>query len=358
MAGDDIPRGDQAPGAEAGKVTVEGEGLIDGFGRRLHYLRISLTDRCNLRCTYCMPSGGVPKLSHDEILTLEEMARVARVAVSLGVDKIRLTGGEPLLRRDLEVLLGELDALRPRPDLRITTNGLLLSRKMEALKRCGISTLNISLDTLKPERYGEITGLGQEEGRRAFQRVWDAINLALEAGCFTVKLNVVVLAGLNHDEVLDFARLTLKLPLAVRFIEYMPVGRHKPFLPQRFIDSQEILRELSQLGPCQELPVRPGDGPARRYRLTGAPGELGVISALSSHFCSACNRLRLTADGRLVPCLFSDQTVDVRPLLRSGASDDEVAGALRHAAAIKPQRHLMHADAAQSAGCPMSRLGG
>ncbi len=358
MAGDNMAPGGGAPGVAADKAAGKAQELIDGFGRRLHYLRISLTDRCNLRCTYCMPSGGVPKLRHDDILTLEEMARVARVAVSLGVDKIRLTGGEPLLRRDLEVLLGELDALRPRPDLRITTNGLLLSRKLEALKRCGISTLNISLDTLKPERYGEITGLGQDEGRRAFQRVWEAINLALEAGCFTVKLNVVVMAGLNHDEVLDFARLTLKLPLAVRFIEYMPVGRHTPFLPQRFIDSQEILRELSRLGSCQELPVRPGDGPARRYRLPDSPGELGVISALSSHFCSACNRLRLTADGRLVPCLFSDQTVDLRGVLRSGAGDDEVAEALRQAAAIKPQRHLMHADIAQSAGCPMSRLGG
>ncbi len=332
--------------------------LVDTYGRRLHYLRLSVTDRCNLRCTYCMPSQGVAKLDHDQVLTLEELARVARMAVSLGVDKIRLTGGEPLLRRELGVLLKALDRLRPRPELRITTNGHYLAEHLPLLLESGVSTVNVSLDTLDPEQYGVISGLGVRAGPRAFQRVWQGIQAALESRALAVKINVVLLAGVNDHQARDFALLTRRLPLAVRFIEYMPVGRHQPFQARRFISSQEVLERLGGLGRLEPLPHRPGDGPARRYRLGGAVGELGVISAVSSHFCAQCNRLRVSAEGRLVPCLLSEATVDLKPLLRAGCSDQELKEALLRAARAKPRRHDQALDNLHGAGCSMSRLGG
>jgi len=333
-------------------------GLVDSFGRRLHYLRLSITDLCNLRCAYCMPPQGIEKLPHDQVLTLEEMARVARVAVSLGVDKIRLTGGEPLLRRGLERLLNDLAALEPRPDLRLTTNGLLLAEKLPLLKQAGVSTVNVSLDSLDPERYGRITGLGPGAGAEAMARVWQGIEAALASGTMEVKLNVVLLGGINEAEICDFARLTLEMPLAVRFIEYMPVGRHTPFQPQSFLPAAEAMRRLGEMGELEFLPARPGDGPAQRMRLAGAPGELGVISALSSHFCATCNRLRLSAEGKLVPCLFSEQAVELLPLLRRGADDGQLTGALLEAARIKPQEHDQAPVHPHAAGCAMSRLGG
>ena len=332
--------------------------LIDQYGRKLHYLRISLTDRCNLRCIYCMPQKGVAKLDHEEVLSLEEVSRVAGLAVGLGVDKIRLTGGEPLIRRNIEALLQRLDALRPRPDLRITTNALLLADKLPILKKYGVSTVNISLDTLKPERYGKIVGLKDEFAKNAFAKVWKGIKAALADGEMKVKLNVVALYGVNHDEIRDFARLTEEMNLAVRFIEYMPVGRHKPFEPERFLAAKDILEELSGLGPTESLPSLPGDGPARRYRLKGAPGELGVISSLSSHFCEACNRLRLTSDGRLVPCLFSENSLDLRKALRNKADDQEIIDVLLAAADAKPQGHTRVVSRDAASGCPMSQLGG
>jgi cyclic pyranopterin phosphate synthase len=297
-------------------------------------------------------------LRHEDILTLEEQVRMAQVAVKLGVDKIRLTGGEPLLRKGIATLLKDMDRLTPRPDLRITTNGLLLERHIDLLESCRVSTLNISLDTLAPEKYGNITGVGQPAGERLFAKVKKGIDLALESGAFQVKINVVALSGINHEEILDFARLTLKAPLAVRFIEYMPVGRHKPFQPRHFLSTEDILATLADLGPFEELPTGPGDGPARRFKVPGSPGELGVISALSSHFCAACNRLRLTADGRLAPCLFSEKTVDVKKLLRANATDEDLAQALLLAAREKPAKHQQMANQTLAAGCPMSRLGG
>ena len=332
--------------------------LIDPFGRRLHYLRLSITDLCNLRCVYCMPPQGIDKLPHDQVLTLEEMARVARVAVGLGVDKIRLTGGEPLLRRGLDRLLRQLAALSPRPDLRITTNGLLLEQKLPLLLEAGVSTVNVSLDTLDPAIYGRVTGVGEERGAEALARVWRGIEAALAAPGMNVKLNVVLLGGINEAEIVDFARLTQERSLAVRFIEYMPVGRNTPFQPSHFLSAEEVLKRVGALGALEPLPSRPGDGPAQRLRLAGAPGELGVITALSSHFCATCNRLRLSAEGKLVPCLFSELAVDLRPLLHAGASDAELAGALLEAARLKPRHHDQAPLHAHSAGCAMSRLGG
>ncbi len=332
--------------------------LLDRFGRRLHYLRLSITDLCNLRCRYCMPPEGVEKLPQDMVLTLEELARVSQVAVSLGVDKIRLTGGEPLLRKGLDRLLGDLNALRPRPDLRITTNGLLLAQKLPELVAGGVSTVNVSLDSLKPELYGQITGLGAQGGPAALGRVWEGIRAALAQPGLQVKLNVVLLGGINDEEIVDFARLTLEHPLAVRFIEYMPVGRNTPFQPQHFLAGEQVLQRIRSLGQVEPLPQRPGDGPAQRLRLVGAPGELGVISALSSHFCATCNRIRLSSEGQVVPCLLSDEAVELKPLLRGGADDAALAQALLQAARLKPQNHHQAVVSPHAAGCQMSRLGG
>lgn len=332
--------------------------LVDPFGRRLSYLRLSVTDRCNLRCTYCMPQGGVKKLAHNQVLTLEEIARVAKVAVGLGVEKIRLTGGEPLMRRDLGVLLMALDLLRPRPDLRITTNGLLLEENLPLLLRYGVSTVNVSLDTLNPGDYGAITGIGPDKGPEAFATVWRAIKAALATEKLAVKLNVVLLAGVNEDQAEAFAQFTKELPLAVRFIEYMPVGRHTAYDDSRFISSEDVLQRLRSLGELEQLPNRQGDGPARRFRLPGAKGELGVISAVTSHFCATCNRLRLSAEGCLVPCLLSDATIDLMGILRGSADDARLGDALLQAAANKPMGHGQQLTHLKTAGCPMSRLGG
>ncbi len=332
--------------------------LTDPLGRRLTYLRLSVTDRCNLRCIYCMPQEGVQKLAHGQVLTLEEIARVAKTAVELGVRKIRLTGGEPFLRRDLGVLLLALDSLRPRPDLRLTTNGLLLAEHLPLLTRYGVSTVNVSLDTLDPASFGAITGLGPEQGPGAYEKVWEGIEAALAAPGLEVKLNVVLLAGVNEDQVEAFARLSQERPLAVRFIEYMPVGRRTAYDGSRFVSSAEVLERLGRLGKLEPLPRRPGDGPARRFRLAGARGELGVISAVSNHFCATCNRLRLSAEGWLVPCLMSEARVDLKALLRNGAGDEELSGALLQAAAIKPAGHGQDQGRLKAVGCPMSRLGG
>jgi len=332
--------------------------LIDTFGRRLNYLRLSVTDRCNLRCTYCMPQGGVKKLDHNQVLSLEEIARVAKVAVGLGVEKIRLTGGEPFMRRDLGVLLMALDLLRPRPDLRITTNGIFLEENLPLLKRYGVSTVNVSLDTLEEGDFGAITGLDTGNGRKSFHKVWHAIEAALATENLNVKINVVLLAGTNDNQVEEFAGLTKTLPLAVRFIEYMPVGRHTAYDDSRFISSEQVLQRLEGMGELEQLPARQGDGPARRYRLPGAQGELGVISAVTSHFCATCNRLRLSAEGGLVPCLLSDAKLDLRDILRGGADDHQLSDALLQAAASKPSGHGQAMARLKAAGCPMSRLGG
>ncbi|MFH1059624.1 MAG: GTP 3',8-cyclase MoaA [Pseudomonadota bacterium] len=332
--------------------------LVDPFGRRLHYLRLSVTDRCNLRCGYCMPQEGIAKLPHAEILSLEELGRAARVAVGLGVDKIRLTGGEPLVRRDLPVLMRSLAALNPAPDLRLTTNGILLAEALDRLMAVGLRAVNISLDTLRPERYGAITGLSPEAGRQAFAGVWRGIETALARPGLKVKLNVVLLAGVNQDELADFAALTLERRLAVRFIEYMPVGRGKRFDRERFLAADQALAAAAGLGELIELPRRASDGPARRLAIAGAAGELGVIHALSSHFCATCNRLRLSAEGRLMPCLFSETGVDLKALLRSGADDEALAQAFLTAAAQKPQRHHQSSRSQGPGGCAMSRLGG
>ena len=327
-------------------------GFVDRNNRTINYLRISLTDRCNLRCAYCMPEEGIPTLPHEEILTYEEILRLTRLAVRGGIRKVRLTGGEPLVRRrviDFVCRLGELEGLEV---ISLTTNGVLLADHAEDLRACGVSRINVSLDSLRPERYAQITR------RDAFHRVWKGLQEAERVGFKPIKINVVAMRGVNDDEILDFARLSLEKPYHVRFIEFMPVGKENGWTGDRFISTDEIRERISRLGPLRPLEHREMDGPAERFVLEGAAGEIGFIGALSHHFCSRCNRLRLTSAGTLRGCLFSDEEIDVKTPLRSGASDEELAGLIQHAIETKPAGHGSLLQSPRKCSRPMSTIGG
>ena len=304
--------------------------LVDRFSRTINYLRLAVTDRCNLRCIYCMPSEGVPHLAHEEILSYEEILRFLRVAVQAGISKVRLTGGEPLVRKDVEHLVEGIASLLPGLDISLTTNGILLPTKAEELARAGLKRVNISIDSLQPDTYRRITRVGELRDALA------GVEAALEAGLNPVKINVVVLRHL-HDELEGFVDLVRRLPVHVRFIEYMsPCGTMDS---SHYVPAGEIMDRLGIHGTLQEAAPPPGAGPARYFRLPGAKGLLGFISPVSSHFCPECNRLRLTADGRMRPCLFSRDEVDAREVLRSGCTDGEVLRAILQCLEKKPSDH-------------------
>jgi len=326
--------------------------LVDKYDRRLNYLRISLTDRCNLRCLYCIPREGIPKLPHEDILTYEEILRIARIAVNLGVEKIRLTGGEPLLRKGIYEFIPELHALPGLRDLSLTTNGVNLTRNAEKIRLSGIKRINVSLDTLRRERYEKITGYD------GFEEVWGGIELARELNFHPIKINVVVIKGLNDDEVVDFARLSLQHPYHIRFIEYMPMGDTSPEGDLHYLSNSLIKEQLSRLGLLSPIPNTVQDGPARRFKFEGAPGEIGFISPLSNHFCHACNRLRLTASGGLRPCLLSNQEEDLKGPLRSGASDSDLAHIFIRATRKKLHQYRLPSENTISFPGHMSSIGG
>jgi len=325
--------------------------LIDPCNRRLNYLRISVTDRCNLRCAYCIPLGEERRLDHAEILRYEEILRLVRIGVGLGIEKVRITGGEPLVRRGLPALLAAIHRLPGIRDLSLTTNGLLLEEHLDALVAAGLRRVNVSLDTLKRGRYRDLTGVD------ALGRVLAAVDAALTAGLRPVKINVVALRGVNEDELIDLARLSLARPLHVRFIEFMPIGASR-LAGREPLLVPEIRRRLAPLGDL--VPVPPGamDGPAQRFRLPGAAGEIGFIPAISHHFCSRCNRLRLTAAGRLRPCLLSDREEDLKGPLRSGATDGELAAIFLAAARHKPSDHNLAVGEPAHVCCQMRSIGG
>jgi cyclic pyranopterin phosphate synthase len=325
--------------------------LIDSCNRRLTYLRISVTDRCNLRCAYCLPCEDVPRLAHDAVLRYEEILRIVRVGVRLGISKVRVTGGEPLVRKGVLGFLAELARHPGIKDLSLTTNGVLLKDAVGALKSAGVSRINISLDTLKPERYRRITGVD------AFQAVWEGIHAAHALGFSPIKLNVVALNGVNDDELVDLARLSLELPFHVRFIEFMPIGqsRIESRSPLLVPDIQERISVLGRLVPVERAEM---DGPAHRYRFEGACGEIGFISAISHHFCRRCNRLRLTASGQLRPCLLSDRQEDLKGPLRRGCSDAELAEIFFNATRHKPSDHNLSVGEPAHVCCQMRSIGG
>lgn len=306
--------------------------LLDNYQRRLSYLRLSVTDRCNLRCWYCQPPQGLPLLPHSEILSYEEMLRLVGLFMGLGVNKLRVTGGEPLLRRDLIPFLSRLQQVASGIELCLTTNGLLLDEMAEKLRETGVARVNVSLDSLRRERYQDITRMD------ALDRVLAGLETALAIGFDPVKINMVPLTGVNDDEIADFGRLTLERPLVVRFIEFMPLGDGSRWRPELVVPTEEVMRRLSSLGRLEPIDPRPGDGPARRFRIGDAPGEVGFISAVTDHFCQNCNRLRLTAEGRLRPCLLSDVEVDLKTPLREGRSDAELTRIIVESAGLKPRR--------------------
>ncbi len=339
--------------------------LEDPYNRRINYLRISVTDRCNLRCIYCTPAGRIEKLAHGEILSHEENLRIARTGVSLGIDKIRVTGGEPFVRKGIDSFLEKLAAIDGLRDLSLTTNGILLSRHIDRLMDIGIRRLNISLDTLNPEKYHRITG---QDG---FDRVWRGILTAMEKGFSPIKINVVALAGINDDELADLAALSLKYPLHVRFIEQMDCfGAAAQCAGRPALTETGIRKAISGIGDLVACDRSiPGNGPASRFRIRQAfgeaaggsprkaPGEIGFISPVSHHFCSRCNRLRLTADGRLRSCLLSGATIDIRGPLRSGADDAELAEIIVRAVEKNP-REQEEAGRKTDCGAKMYAIGG
>lgn len=314
-------------------------------------MRVSITDRCNLRCVYCMPSGDLAYFDPADVLTNGEIARIVRVAFSRGLKKVRITGGEPLLRKDIRGLISSLKQIGV-PDVSLTTNGIMLNELGQALKAAGLDRVNISLDTLDPERYKSMTGGGD------IRQVWKAIETSEQVGLTPVKINVVPIRGINDDEVESFASLTLRNNYHVRFIEFMPASRGSMWSRDRYIPSYEILRRTGALGPLESFRFR-GKGPSRNYRIKGAAGVIGIISPLSDHFCRFCNRMRLTADGRLRPCLFSGKEIDVRSPMRSGAGDADIEDLFLRAVRIKPLQHML--DQGTDASCridSMSKFGG
>ena len=325
--------------------------LVDRYNRNLNYLRISITDRCNLQCIYCIPHERILHLSHDEILKYEEILRIVRVGVDLGITKVRVTGGEPLVRKGVYDFLGNLSQVAGISEVALTTNGVFLEDNVQKIKAAGIKRINISLDTLDRTKFKQITG------RDAFQKVWAGIEAALENGFDPVKLNVVALRGTNDDELLDFAELTLRFPYHVRFIEYMPIGKSRmKFGPPLLIP--EIKDRVQSIGRMQKIVKNANDGPAERFRIKGARGEIGFISALSHHFCDSCNRLRLTASGQLRPCLLSDHQLDLKHVLRAGGSDGELAETFLRAVKNKPSDHNLAINDPAGVSCQMSSIGG
>jgi len=326
-------------------------GLFDSFQRQINYLRISVTDRCNLRCIYCSV-GSVPHLPRSEILSYEEIGRVVRVAASMGINKVRLTGGEPLLRPNLSKLVWMLSQIEDIDDISLTSNGTLLSKYAVELKEAGLKRVNVSLDTLKEDRFKRITG------RDKLGEVLSGITAARGAGLQPVKINMVVLRGINDDEIIDLARMSTSQGWHVRFIEFMPFGTPKAEALDT-VSAQEIQERIQSLGKLEPYTGKTGDGPARYYRLPGARGTIGFITPVTEHFCHSCNRLRLTSDGQLRPCLLDDDEVNLKEPLRNGASVDELKQLIQQAVAIKRERHHLTGGLAPgTVRRPMCQIGG
>ncbi len=325
--------------------------IIDRHNRQLNYLRVSITDRCNLQCIYCQPNTLIPKLSHDEILRYEEILRIIKVGVSLGISKVRITGGEPLVRKGVYDFLKKLVNIKGLEDVSLTTNGALLKDNMDKLKSAGIRRINISMDTLNREKYKRITG------RDSFLQAWEGIEAAQKAGLHPIKINVVALNGINDDELNDIAQLSFTYPFHIRFIEYMPIGTQliKDKTP---LLAPDILKRIESLGRLNPIASESYDGPAKRFKFQGALGEIGIISSISHHFCETCNRLRLTASGKLRSCLLADYHQDLLAPLRNGCSDNDLADIFLKAASHKPFKHQVAANQPAAVKGNMSSIGG
>ncbi|HEY4439321.1 MAG TPA: GTP 3',8-cyclase MoaA [Candidatus Elarobacter sp.] len=331
---------------------IGGAPLTDAFQRPITYLRVSVTDRCNLRCVYCMPEAGLPWIPKPEILSYEEIAEIVAAAASIGVRSIRLTGGEPLIRRNLDTLVRMIAAIPGIDDIALSTNGLLLADQAEALLAAGLNRVNVSLDTLDDGRF---TAIARRPG---LERVLAGIDAALANGLGPVKLNCVLMRGTNDDELEAFAALTRERAVHVRFIEVMPVEDNVALQAQSWVSSDEVIERLSALGELRAVANPHGNGPARTFAYDDAPGTVGVISPLAHDYCERCNRVRLSADGRLKLCLFGDHLIDLRTPLRNGGGQESIVSLLRAAMHVKPERHHLVLGETSSAMRAFSEIGG
>lgn len=327
-------------------------GMRDAFGRRIEYLRISVTDKCNLRCVYCMPEQGLPWLRRADLLNYEEIEHIVRTMAGLGLRRVRITGGEPLVRRDLPTLIRAIAAVPGIEDIALSTNAVLLEELAEPLRDAGVRRVNISLDSLQPER---IDAIARRPGSHT--HILAGIAAAERAGLQPIKINTVVMRGRNDDELEDFARATVERPWHVRFIEVMPVGENLDVSAAEFVSAAEMLEKVRRIGALMPVPGPEGNGPATYFRFPDAAGTVGVITPMSHNYCERCNRMRLTADGRLRPCLFGDIETNLRDPLRRG---EPLEPLIEHTLRVKPERHhLVQGSAVGSGGLlALSQVGG
>jgi cyclic pyranopterin phosphate synthase len=326
--------------------------MHDGFGRRIEYLRISVTDKCNLRCVYCMPEEGLPWLRREQLLSYEEIAEIVRVMAGMGLSRVRITGGEPLVRRDLPTLVRKIRAVEGIRDVALSTNAVLLEDQADELRAAGVDRLNVSLDSLIPERIDAIS-------RRAgsADAILRGLAAAERAGFAPIKLNCVVMRGRNDDEVEAFAAITRERPWHVRFIEVMPTGDNLGVSRDEYVSSDEILGRIGRIGALEPVAGPAGNGPARYFAFAGAAGTVGVITPMSHNYCGSCNRMRLTADGQLRPCLFGHLQTNLRDPLRRG---EPIEPLVRQTLRIKPERHWLVQGSDEGSGglMALSQVGG
>ena len=326
--------------------------MIDQFGRRVEYLRVSVTDKCNLRCVYCMPLDGLDWLKRESLLSYEEIASVLRTMAGMGLEKVRITGGEPLVRKDLSRLVGMVAEIPGIVDISLSTNAVLLADQAQALRDAGIRRVNVSLDSLQEER---VDAIARRPG--SFGRIMEGLEAAEAVGFDPIKINVVLIGGQNDDEIEDFALITRDRPWHVRFIELMPTGSNLELSADNFVSCQEALARIRRMGSIEPVDGPAGNGPATYFRFPGAAGTVGVITPMSHNYCDRCNRMRLTADGQLRPCLFGSIQKNLRDPLRAGA---DLVPLIEETLRIKPERHYLIQGSDEGSGglVALSQTGG
>ncbi|MFO7570116.1 MAG: GTP 3',8-cyclase MoaA [Smithellaceae bacterium] len=328
----------------------------DHHNRDINYLRVSITDRCNLRCVYCRPKEGISLKGHDDILRYEDILRVVSTSVSMGLIKVRLTGGEPLVRRGFVEFAAELKRIKGLEDISLTTNGILLDRYAEGIYQAGVRRINISLDSMNPEKYAQITQGGD------LRDVLRGISAAEKIGFSPIKINVVVIKGVNDDEILDFVQMAADNPFQVRFIEIMPISEVNIDQPDEFLPTAQLQETISRHFTLEAINGKrnKSDGPAKIFKIQGGLGEIGFINPVSNHFCATCNRLRLTADGKLRACLLKDEEIDLKEALSRGCDDTELEALIRNAIDLKPAHHDLDCSDRHLKKChrDMSDIGG
>ncbi len=326
--------------------------MIDQFGRRVEYVRVSVTDKCNLRCVYCMPLDGLDWLKRESLLSYEEIASVLRTLAGMGLEKVRITGGEPLVRKDLPRLVEMVAAIPGIVDISLSTNAVLLGDQAQALRDAGISRVNVSLDSLQEDR---VDAIARRPG--SFGRIMEGLDAAEAVGFDPIKINVVLIGGQNDDEIEDFALITRDRPWHIRFIELMPTGSNLDLSADNFVSCQEALARIRRMGSIEPVDGPAGNGPATYFRFPGAAGTVGVITPMSHNYCDRCNRMRLTADGQLRPCLFGSIQTNLRDPLRAG---DDLVPLIEETLRIKPERHYLIQGSDEGSGglVALSQTGG